>query len=223
MVEDNPDMLDNMIATLKNSTDFNLAATFKSVNDASGQSSIFRPNLFLINVDSVDALNNIPVFVDIFPDAKILGLVSNWDADIAMNVIAAGALGCIVKPFTAQDILENFGSDIALLVEHETENKRPDMPPSQSWKIRKEESLEVLRTAGTKTKILWVADKLSNMRALAADYEIKGAAAFDKFNVTDPAEQKWYHRTVLDYTSELKNFPAYREYERLFRFVFENV
>ena len=126
-------------------------------------------------------------------------------------------------PVTAQDILENFGSDIALLVEHETENKRPDMPPSQSWKIRKEESLEVLRTAGTKTKILWVADKLSNMRALAADYEIKGAAAFDKFNVTDPAEQKWYHRTVLDYTSELKNFPAYREYERLFRFVFENV
>ncbi|MBQ7630805.1 MAG: hypothetical protein IJS81_11445 [Selenomonadaceae bacterium] len=106
LVEDNPDMLDNMIATLKNSTDFNLAATFKSVNDASGQSSIFRPNLFLINVDSIDALNNIPVFVDIFPDAKILGLVSNWDADIAMNVIAAGALGCIVKPFTAQDILD---------------------------------------------------------------------------------------------------------------------
>ncbi|MBR4765242.1 MAG: bifunctional (p)ppGpp synthetase/guanosine-3',5'-bis(diphosphate) 3'-pyrophosphohydrolase [Clostridia bacterium] len=124
---------------------------------------------------------------------------------------------------TAEDIFENFGPDIALLVEHETENKRPGVPPSESWKIRKVESLEVLRTSGTKTKILWVADKLSNMRALAADYEKKGAAAFEKFNVKDLSEQKWYHQTVLEYTAELKDFPAYRDYERLFRFVFENI
>ncbi|MBR6005244.1 MAG: HD domain-containing protein, partial [Clostridia bacterium] len=124
---------------------------------------------------------------------------------------------------TAEDILENFGPDIALLVEHETENKRPGVPPSESWKIRKVESLEVLRTSGTKTKILWVADKLSNMRALAADYEKKGAAAFEKFNVKDLSEQKWYHQSVLEYTAELKEFPAYREYERLFHMIFDNI
>ena len=106
LVEDDSAMLDDMIAILRNSTDFNLAATFKSVNDAVGQSSIFRPDLFLIDVDSADALKNIPVFVDIFPDAKILGLVSNWVADIAASVIDAGALGCIIKPFAAQDILD---------------------------------------------------------------------------------------------------------------------
>ena len=106
LVEDDPTMLDDMIATLKSSTDFNLAATFKNVQDAVGQSSVFQPNLFLVNVDDPETLNNIPIFVDIFPDAKILGLVSNWNADIAMNVIAAGALGCILKPFTTQDILD---------------------------------------------------------------------------------------------------------------------
>lgn len=106
LVEDEPSMLDEMIATLKSSTEFNLAATFKGVNDAVGQSSVFRPDLFLIDVDSADALKNIPVFVDIFPNAKILGLVSNWVADIAASVIDAGALGCILKPFAVQDILD---------------------------------------------------------------------------------------------------------------------
>ncbi|MBQ8942881.1 MAG: bifunctional (p)ppGpp synthetase/guanosine-3',5'-bis(diphosphate) 3'-pyrophosphohydrolase [Clostridia bacterium] len=140
------------------------------------------------------------------------------------DVICAALLHDTVEdtPVTAQDIIDNFGPDIALLVEHETENKRPELPPAESWKIRKVESLEVLRTAGTKTKILWVADKLSNMRALAADFEKRGVAAFEKFNVTDISEQKWYHQTVLEYTAELKEYPAYREYERLFRLVFGN-
>ena len=141
------------------------------------------------------------------------------------NVICAALLHDTVEDtdVTAQDILENFGPEIALLVEHETENKRPEMSPSESWKIRKVESLEVRRTAGTNTKILWVADKLSNIRALAGDFEKKGKAAFEKFNVTDVSEQKWYHQTVLEYTSELKDFPAYREYERLFHFIFDNI
>ena len=106
LVEDEPSLLDEMIATLKSSPEFNLAATYKSIADAVGQSSIFRPDLFLIDVDSEDALNNIPMFVDIFPNAKILGLVSNWGADISMSVVEAGALGCIIKPFTVKDILD---------------------------------------------------------------------------------------------------------------------
>lgn len=106
LVEDDPYMLDEMIAELKNSTDFNLAATYKNINEALGQSSIFRPDLFLINVSSADALKNIPVFVDIFPNAKVLGLVSFWNADISKDIIEAGALGCILKPFSSKDILD---------------------------------------------------------------------------------------------------------------------
>ena len=105
LVENEPAMLDDIISALRNSTDFNLAATYKSVNEAIGQSSIFRPDLFLINVDSPDDLKNIPVFVDIFPNSYILGLVSSWNADTAKDIIQAGALGCILKPFSTQDVL----------------------------------------------------------------------------------------------------------------------
>lgn len=106
LVEEEPSMIDEIIAELKNSTEFNLAATYKSVHEAIGQSSIFRPDLFLINVDSAESLKNIPVFVDIFPNAKILGLVTFWNADIAKDIIEAGALGCIIKPCVAKDIIE---------------------------------------------------------------------------------------------------------------------
>ncbi len=106
LVDDDSSLLDSMISALKSSTDFNLAATYKSVNEAIGQSSIFRPDLFLINVDSPESLKNIPVFVDIFPNSQILGLVTHWNADIAKDIIEAGALGCILKPFTSKDILD---------------------------------------------------------------------------------------------------------------------
>ena len=85
---------------------FTLAATYKTINAAIGQSSIFSPDLFFINVDSAENLKNIPVFVDIFPNAKILGLVSFWNADIAKDIIDAGALGCIIKPFVVKDVLD---------------------------------------------------------------------------------------------------------------------
>ena len=106
LVEDEPSMVDEIIAELKKSTEFNLAATYKTINAAIGQSSIFRPDLFFINVDSAENLKNIPVFVDIFPNAKILGLVSFWNADIAKDIIDAGALGCIIKPFVVKDVLD---------------------------------------------------------------------------------------------------------------------
>lgn len=105
LVEDNPEMINAMIAELKNSTEFILTTTYQTVNDALGQSSIFRPDLFLIDVDSPEALEHIPVFVDIFPKAEILGLVSTWNSNIAQHVIESGALGCITKQFTKNDIL----------------------------------------------------------------------------------------------------------------------
>ncbi|MBQ9517663.1 MAG: bifunctional (p)ppGpp synthetase/guanosine-3',5'-bis(diphosphate) 3'-pyrophosphohydrolase [Eubacterium sp.] len=140
------------------------------------------------------------------------------------DVIAAAVLHDTVEDtdVTAQDILDNFGERIAELVAHETENKRPDLPPEHTWRIRKEESLAVLKDSPIESKMLWVSDKVSNMRSLVKDYEEVGAAVFERFNEKDPKEQRWYHRTVLDYTSELADTAAYKEYESLFNRVFDD-
>ena len=151
-------------------------------------------------------------------DATIVGTMTG-----DLEMLAAAVLHDTVEDtdVTAEDILENFGERVALLVAHETENKRPELAASATWKIRKEESLAVLKESNIETKMLWLGDKLSNMRSLARDYDKIGAAVFERFNEKDPREQRWYHETVIEYISELKDYPAYKEYERLFHHIFD--
>ncbi len=141
-----------------------------------------------------------------------------------LEVLAAAVLHDTVEDtdVTAEKILETFGERVASLVAHETENKRPELAASETWQIRKEESLAVLKDSPIESKMLWVGDKLSNMRSLARDYEKLGEAVFKRFNETDPKKQRWYHETVLEYTKELSDAPAYREYRVLFDKVFGN-
>lgn len=150
-------------------------------------------------------------------DATIVGTMTS-----DLEILAAAVLHDTVEdtPVTAQDILDNFGERVAELVAHETEDKRPGVPPSESWKIRKEESLAVLKNSSIEIKMLWLGDKLSNLRSLARDYDKIGIAVFDRFNEKDPKEQYWYHSTILKYINELSDYPAYKEYKRLVNQVF---
>ncbi len=152
-------------------------------------------------------------------DAAIVGTMTN-----DLEILAAAVLHDTVEDTdtTAEDILREFGERVAELVAHETEDKRPEMDAAESWKIRKEESLAVLRTSGVETKMLWLGDKLSNMRALSRDYDVIGIKVFDRFNEKDPRKQRWYHSKVLEYTSELCGFAAYKEYKELFDRVFKD-
>jgi myo-inositol-1(or 4)-monophosphatase len=139
------------------------------------------------------------------------------------DVLSAAVLHDTVEDtsVTAEEILEQFGERIAFLVASETEDKRPYMSSSDSWKIRKEESLEELKNCGdTDVKILWLSDKLSNMRSLYRSFERQGVSVFQLFNEKNPEEQKWYHSKVLEYTKELESYQAYKEYKYFFEKIF---
>lgn len=138
------------------------------------------------------------------------------------EVLAAAVLHDTVEDtfVTAEEILAQFGERVAEFVRHETENKRREIDPRDTWRIRKEESLAVLKESNRETKMLWVADKLSNLRSLARSYEAVGASAFSCFNERDPKQQRWYFATVLEYCKELSDYPAYAELESCFRKVF---
>ena len=106
IIEENADMLDDMVVTLRRSPDFEIASTYKSAAAAINPSSMFRPDLFLISVDNDEFLNIVPDFSDKFPGAYILCMMSKWDSLVAREATQGGATGCILKPFTAKDILE---------------------------------------------------------------------------------------------------------------------
>ena len=101
------------------------------------------------------------------------------------------------------------------------EGAEDDRPRGETWRIRKEESLEALaRTEDEAVRMLWLGDKLSNIRAISRDYERIGDEVFQRFNQKDKAAQKWYFESVLALLSDLSDTAAYREFAAHIRKVF---
>ena len=142
------------------------------------------------------------------------------------DVISAAVLHDVVEDtsITIEEIEEKFGSRVRNLVESETEDKRADLPPENTWKIRKLESLEELAKCGdTDVRILWLGDKLANMRSFYRIWKVEGDSMWQAFNQKDPSQQKWYYYSIAELTSELKDFPAWVEYKALIDIVFRKV
>lgn len=126
------------------------------------------------------------------------------------EVIAAAALHDVVEDtnYTIDYIKKEFGNRVASLVASETENKRPELPEEETWKIRKEETLEYLKDAPTETKIVTLGDKLSNIRAIYRDYLELGDKLWDRFNQKDKSEHAWYYSSIVGLLSDLNKYPA---------------
>ncbi|HBL41136.1 MAG TPA: phosphohydrolase [Ruminococcaceae bacterium] len=131
------------------------------------------------------------------------------------DVMAAALLHDTVEDtdVVSEQLQAMFGEKIADLVANETENKRREMSGESSWMIRKQESIDELRASeNINVKILWLSDKLSNMRSFCRMYEQKGDEMWNEFNQKDKTKQEWYYRSVAQAVSELADTSAYREY-----------
>ena len=139
------------------------------------------------------------------------------------NLIAAAALHDVVEDagITIEEIEEKFGRRVRELVESETEDKRADLPPESTWRIRKEESLSTLEnTDDIAVLMVWLGDKLSNMRAIYRDFKVEGKAMWQRFNQKDVSEQAWYYRSIVKLTERLSDTSAWLEYKTLTELVF---
>ena len=140
-----------------------------------------------------------------------------------IDVICAAVLHDVVEDtdITIEEIEKRFGSRVRTLVESETENKREDLPPESTWKIRKEESLRELACCGdTDVLMLWLGDKLANMRSFYRIWKTEGDSMWQTFNQKDPLMQKWYYSTIAELTSPLREHSAWIEYNELVKIVF---
>ncbi len=139
------------------------------------------------------------------------------------NLIAAAALHDVVEDanISIEEIEEKFGKRVRELVSSETEDKRADLPPSDTWRIRKEESLAVLKnTNDIGVLILWLGDKLANMRSIYRDFKVEGVAMWQRFNQKDVNEQAWYYSSIVKLTERLSDTSAWLEYKTLTELVF---
>ena len=139
------------------------------------------------------------------------------------NLIAAAVLHDVVEDadITIEEIESRFGKRVRELVQSETEDKRADLPPAETWRIRKEESLEVLKnTEDLDVLMVWLGDKLANMRSIYRDFKVEGVQMWQRFNQTDVSQQAWYYRSIANLTDRLCHTSAWLEYKTLTDLVF---
>ena len=162
---------------------------------------------------------NCPYILHPLEAAVIVGTMTD-----DQQIISAAVLHDTVEDagITLQEIEEKFGSRVAELVAGETENKRADLPPDTTWRIRKEESLRVLRdTEDIAVLMVWLGDKLANIRSIYREWKHIGDSVWQKFNQKDPLEQGWYYTAIADLTEKLRDYPAWQEYKTLTELVFK--
>ena len=139
------------------------------------------------------------------------------------SLIAAAALHDVVEDagITIEEVEERFGKRVRELVESETEDKRADLPPADTWRLRKEESLAVLKnTDDIGVLMVWLGDKLANMRSLYRAMKVEGDAMWQRFNQKDVNEHAWYYGSIAKLTERLSDTSAWIEYKALTELVF---
>lgn len=167
----------------------------------------------------VRKLSGAPYILHPLEAATIVGSITS-DEDI----IIAALLHDVVEDAgkTNEEIKTLFGARVAALVASETENKREHISPDKTWKIRKQETLSALSETGdVAVKILWLGDKLSNVRSLYRAYLEEGDEMWNHFNQKDKSEQKWYYSTIAKLLGQdLSHCAAWREYDFLVKEIF---
>ncbi len=104
LVEPNNIMLERLSSVVRNTKGFELVFRSRDPQEALGQGGAFMPNLILLDIDTADSLKTVLDFVRAFPQTGILCLSNYWNAQIASDVVKAGAKGCLIKPFTTDEL-----------------------------------------------------------------------------------------------------------------------
>ncbi len=158
-----------------------------------------------------------PYIVHPMEAASIAAAVScGLSPEERQNVIAAAALHDVLEDTgaTEETVEALFGKEVLRLIKSDSEKKRPELPSSETWQIRKEETIDFVKNRATlDEKMVIFADKLSNMRSIHQDYRRIGDELWNRFNVKDKAKHGWYYKSFIENMKEFEGEPAFEEYK----------
>ena len=163
---------------------------------------------------------NIPY---ILHPVEVMSIVASITDD--EDVIAAGALHDVIEDTdtTYDDIKKEFNKRIANIVAAESQNLLPGYREDMSWKEIKELAFNHLKTECLDVKIVALADKLSNIRAIHNDMLKYGNRVWSIFNERDPRIHKWRYNELLKCFSELEYTHIYEEFKFLVEDTFKGI
>lgn len=159
---------------------------------------------------------DIPYIVHPMEACAIVATINN-DQDL----LIAAVLHDVIEDcgITEKELKARFGEKVAVLVACESATKEANA--EASWRRRREETiLRLKKGASDELQALVLADKLSNMRAIARDYKDLGDGLWTRFNQTDKKEHAWYYRSIRDNLTSLCDTNAFVEFSDLVDQVF---
>ncbi len=138
------------------------------------------------------------------------------------ELLAAAALHDTVEDtsVTIDQIRDEFGPRVASLVADESDEMVEGVPEEESWRARKQAAIDRLARTSYEAKMVALGDKLSNMRAIARDYAVKGEELWKIFHAPHPSDHAWHYRGLADSLRELSDTFAFKEFESLINQVF---
>ena len=153
---------------------------------------------------------------------EAVSIVATMTSD--QELLAAAALHDVVEDpdVTVEELRREFGDRIASLVADESDTFEEGVREEDSWHARKRAAVARLSRASRDAKMVALGDKLSNMRAIARDYALKGDALWALFHSKNPADHAWHYRALADALRDLSDTFAFQEFERLIGQVFNH-
>ena len=152
----------------------------------------------------------------VHPVGVMLALIECGETD--PELLTAALLHDTVEDtgVTLAELRERFGTRIALIVEGCSEPNKND-----TWEHRKQHTVAHLRTAPRDVALVSAADKLHNVRSMAADYSTMGERLWSRFKRGKP-EIAWYYRSATDSlkASELREHEVVRKLDEAVKGLF---
>lgn len=154
--------------------------------------------------------------------AEVLAIASALTND--GEVLAAAVMHDVIEDcgVSEEALAKRFGSRVARLVMSETQLSSGD--PRVTWETRKREALSHIAAGSRDVKLIALADKLSNMRAIHRDYDRDRDNMFLRFHQHDKRRHAWYYRGMTALLeSEFGTTQAWQELHHHVEYVFAGV
>jgi GTP pyrophosphokinase len=113
-----------------------------------------------------------------------------------------------------EDIRQNFGADVARMVEGLSDSLAEDPNAKDPWEKRKEAYIDRLRGEPADVRLISAADKLYNARSILEDYRVIGAEVWRRFKRGRDL-QIWYFETILEVFKSAGKSRIVDEFERV--------
>jgi (p)ppGpp synthase/HD superfamily hydrolase len=131
------------------------------------------------------------------------------------KTIIAGVLHDVLEDTETSpyELTEKFGKEVFDIVNAESEDK------SLPWKERKQATITHMTSAPLEVKQVCCADKLANLRSIAADLKSIGEELWERFNAPKK-DIEWYYNGLFAALADLSSYLMYGELKEVLEEVF---